>query len=116
MHRLPFLTVALALVLCTTAAHAGSPLRKLGRGLANVTCGFLELPGRIVEENRTRKPVEGTALGFVEGLGGIVVRELVGVYEVVTSPFPAPANYRPIIEPEFPWGHFDEPPSKPAKH
>jgi putative exosortase-associated protein (TIGR04073 family) len=105
----PVVLLLIALLLPMSPAHAGTPLRKLGRGLANVTTGFLEIPGRIVEENRTRPPVEGTALGFVEGLGGIVVRELVGVYEVVTSPFPAPANYRPIIEPEFPWGYFDEP-------
>ena len=112
-RRLPILALACACVLPPSAVHAGSPLRKLGRGLANVTTGFLEVPGRIVEETRKRPPVEGWALGFVEGVGGIIPRELVGVYEVVTSPFPAPPDYRPILEPEFPWGHFDEAPRKP---
>jgi len=32
---------------------------------------------------------------------------LVGVYEVVSAPFPAPAGYQPIIRPEFPWGYFE---------
>ena len=31
---------------------------------------------------------------------------LVGVYEFLSAPFPAPAGYRPIIEPEFPWDYF----------
>jgi hypothetical protein len=31
----------------------------------------------------------------------------VGVYEFLSAPFPAPAGYRPIIEPEFPWDYFD---------
>jgi hypothetical protein len=26
----------------------------------------------------------------------------------VTSPFPWPAGYKPLIEPEFPWGYFEE--------
>jgi hypothetical protein len=36
-----------------------------------------------------------------------VVRPLVGVYELVTAPFPVPAGYRPILQPEYPWGYFD---------
>jgi hypothetical protein len=46
-------------------------------------------------------------LGFVFGLGKIVVRTLVGVYEFVSAPFEAPAGFEPIIEPEFPWSYFD---------
>ena len=42
----------------------------------------------------------------------VVVRELVGVYEFVTSPFEIPKGYAPIIEPEFPWSYFDEPARK----
>jgi putative exosortase-associated protein (TIGR04073 family) len=88
-------------------AAAQSAQRKVGRGLANMTCGFLELPGNMVREGRKSGP-PGVALGFAKGLGGIVVRELVGVYEFVTSPFPWPAGYKPMIEPEFPWGYFEE--------
>lgn len=43
-----------------------------------------------------------------EGLGMIVVRTPVGVYETVTAPFPAPEGYRPIIRPEYPWSYFNE--------
>jgi putative exosortase-associated protein (TIGR04073 family) len=108
-RRLAALGLALALALSTAApAAAQSAPRKAGRGLAAMTTGFLELPGQIVETSRERGPAWGATLGFVKGLGGIVVRELVGVYEFVTSPFPVPAGYRPILEPEFPWGYFDE--------
>jgi hypothetical protein len=41
-------------------------------------------------------------------LPGIVVRELVGVYEFVSAPIAAPDGYRPLIQPEFPWSYFDE--------
>jgi hypothetical protein len=45
----------------------------------------------------------------------IVVRELVGVYEFLSAPFPAPEGYRPIIQPEFPWSYFqgEDPPPPP---
>jgi putative exosortase-associated protein (TIGR04073 family) len=81
--------------------------RKFGRGLAAMTCGFLEVPGNIVETSRERGPAWGATLGFAEGLGKLVVRELVGVYEFVTAPLPVPAGYEPILRPEFPWGYFD---------
>lgn len=109
----------LALVLAAALAAPSSAVeytaaRKVGRGLAAMTCGFLEVPGNIVQMTRERGPGWGFTLGFVKGLGGIVVRELVGVYEFVTAPFPIPAGYRPLIQPEFPWDYFQEPP--PPRH
>jgi putative exosortase-associated protein (TIGR04073 family) len=86
--------------------------RKAGRGLAAMTCGFLEVPGNVVAESRERGYGWGLTLGFAQGLGKLVVRELVGVYEFVTAPFPLPAGYKPILEPEFPWGYFDQPAAK----
>jgi putative exosortase-associated protein (TIGR04073 family) len=81
--------------------------RKFGRGLAGMTTCFLEVPGNMVQTTRERGLGYGLTLGFVEGLGRLVVRPLVGVYEFVTAPFPIPAGYKPIIEPEFPWGYFE---------
>ena len=37
-----------------------------------------------------------------------MVHELVGVYEFVSSPFPLPSGFEPIIQPEFPWDYFDQ--------
>jgi len=82
--------------------------RKAGRGLAAMTTGFLEVPGNMVAETRKHGAGMGVPLGFVFGLGKIVIRELVGVYEFVSSPFEAPAGFKPIIEPEFPWSYFDD--------
>jgi len=86
---------------------AQSAVRKAGRGLAAMTTSFLEVPGNMVREADRRGNAEGIPVGFVLGLGMIVVRTLVGVYEFVSAPFPAPPGYRPIIEPEFPWSYFD---------
>ena len=81
--------------------------RKAGRGLAAMTTGFLEIPGNMVAESRKHGAGAGIPLGFVFGLGKLVVRELVGVYEFLSSPFEAPAGFKPIIEPEFPWDYFE---------
>jgi len=101
---------ALCLVVLVSAVPAGAQtaVRKAGRGLAGMTTSFLELPGNIVAETRDQGPAVGIPLGFVKGLGMIVVRTLVGVYEFVSAPIPAPADYRPLLRPEFPWGYFEE--------
>jgi putative exosortase-associated protein (TIGR04073 family) len=104
------LVVAIALTaatLCTASpADAQSAGRKFGRGLAAMTTGFLEFPGNIYAEVNDQG-AQGLPLGFTKGLGMIVVRELLGVYEFVSAPFPVPSGFRPIIEPEFPWGYFE---------
>lgn len=105
----PAVAVALLVALAPAIADAQryTAGRKFGRGLAAMTCGFLEVPGNIVETSRERGPGWGVTLGFAEGLGKLVVRELVGVYEFVTAPFPVPSGYQPILKPEYPWGYFD---------
>ena len=102
------LVATLLLPSIATAAQQ-SAARKAGRGLAGMTVGFLEIPGNIVAETRSRGPAWGFSLGFAKGLGMVVVRELVGVYEFVTAPFPIPAGFAPIIQPEFPWDYFEQP-------
>ncbi len=82
--------------------------RKAGRGLAAMTTGFLEVPGNMVAESRERGAGAGIPLGFVFGLGQLVVRELVGVYELLFCWAEAPAGFKPIIEPEFPWDYFED--------
>src|SRR5262245_48899423 len=67
-----------AAVLLPADAFAQSAPRKAGRGLAALTCGFLEIPGNVVQETRSRGAGWGFTLGFAEGLGKTVVRELVG--------------------------------------
>jgi len=99
--------VLAGLLLLPAPGHAQTAARKAGRGLAAMTCGFLEIPGNMVVEGRRQGP-GGVALGFAKGLGMVVVRTLVGVYELVTAPLPAPERFRPILQPEFPWDYFDD--------
>jgi putative exosortase-associated protein (TIGR04073 family) len=97
----------IALFVLSAPASAQTAARKFGRGLAAMTTGFLEVPGNVVSVSDQRGAGWGISLGFVQGLGKLVVRELVGVYEFVTAPFPVPAGFAPIIEPEFPWDYFE---------
>jgi putative exosortase-associated protein (TIGR04073 family) len=94
-----------AIVIAGRPADAQTASEKFGRGLAAMTCGFLELPGNIVEQTEKRGAV-GVPIGIGYGLGMLVTRELVGVYEFLTAPFPAPEGYRPILSPEYPWDYF----------
>jgi putative exosortase-associated protein (TIGR04073 family) len=102
------------LVFAAAPAGAQTAVRKLGRGLAGMTTSFLELPGNMVAETRDQGAAVGIPLGFAKGLGMIVVRTLVGVYEFVSAPIPAPADYRPLLRPEFPWSYFEEQRATPA--
>jgi putative exosortase-associated protein (TIGR04073 family) len=107
MRKVAVTALVLSLVL-PVPAFAYTAMDKLGRGLAGMTAGFLEVPGNMVAETRKSGAAVGVPLGFVKGLGMIVVRELVGVYEFLTAPIPAPAGYRPLIRPEYPWGYFED--------
>jgi putative exosortase-associated protein (TIGR04073 family) len=93
-------------VLSGSSVGADTAADKFGRGLAGMTTAFLEVPGNMVSDTRHYGPAEGIPLGFVKGLGMIVPRTLVGVYEFVSAPFPAPAGYRPVLQPEYPWSYF----------
>lgn len=81
--------------------------RKVGRGFSNLTLGVLAIPGQMVQESDRRGAAIGVPLGFGKGLGWFVATELVGVWEILTSPFEFPAGFRPILEPEFPWQYFE---------
>ena len=107
--RVTAIVLAAALIALPAVASAEhSAARKLGRGLAAMTCGFLEVPGSIVSTSRDKGYAYGFTLGFAEGLGRLVVRELVGVYEFLSAPIEAPAGFEPILDPEFPWDYFDD--------
>ena len=85
-----------------------------------MTTAFLEVPGNMVAETDARGPAEGIPLGFARGLGMIIPRVLVGVWEFLSAPFPVPSGYRRILEPEFPWSYFEDrghaTSSRPGKH
>ena len=63
---------------------------------------------RRADESAERGATWGWSLGVAEGLGRMVTRHLVGVWELVMAPFPLPKGYAPILEPEFPWDYFQD--------
>lgn len=93
-------------------AQENTAARKAGRGLAGMTLGFLEVPGNVVQETRTNGVFSGATIGLAMGVGKLVARELVGVYEFVTAPFAVPANFEPVLEPEFTWEYFESEPGR----
>lgn len=101
-----FVVIAAMLSLTVPRADADTAAQKFGRGLAGMTLGFLEIPGNIVKESQEQGPI-GVPIGLAYGLGMCVTRELVGVYEFLSAPFPVPAGYRPIMMPEYPWDYFE---------
>ena len=80
--------------------------RKLGRGLANASTGWIELPKVMVLMGELgdpifSDPVFGMVLGSFHGLEMSVVRTLAGAYEAATFPVPLPAGYAPVVSPTF---------------
>ena len=92
----------------TAMAEEYTAARKAGRGAAAITTGFLEIPGNMMDEASARGPWLGLPVGFGLGIAFTVRRVLVGSYELLSAPFEMPAGFKPLIEPEFAWGYFDQ--------
>jgi putative exosortase-associated protein (TIGR04073 family) len=87
-------------------AQAQDAATKFGRGIAGCALSWLELPGNIYEEGTKNGWLMGSTVGFGKGIGMVVVRTLVGVWDLVTFPIPAPDEYNSILKPDYPWGYF----------
>ena len=97
-----FLSMAMP-VLADTAAQ------KAVRGLANLGCGIVALPGEIYATWQKDGPALAWSAGLGAGLGMVVARTMVGFFELTTSPAPWPKeDFAPLIEPPFPWSYFQE--------
>ena len=86
------------------------PIRKLSRGLANLTLGSTELFVTTDYKNQLHGN-SGMVYGIVSGLGRTLMRIGAGFYEVVT--FPAPTfrqSYAPALPSTAPWvqGGYEE--------
>ena len=112
---LVLLLVQLPALLVAGPALADSSPRKLGRGLANMTTGIIVLPAKVIETTRDHGPFVGATWGFVKGLGWVVATETIGVFEFLTCPFETPPDFKPILQPEFPWGHYQDAEKRKAK-
>lgn len=99
----PFVAAALLSMGGVAHAEISEPVRKLGRGLANLTFGALEIPRNIIEENRANGALSAATVGLAHGLANAPARTILGAYEVITAPFALPERYSPMIAPEFAW-------------
>ena len=94
--------VAVLMILnIATSGYAQDAAKKLGRGLANVLTGWIELPKNIYDTSVEDNPLSGMTIGLAKGVGMTIVRTGAGIYETVTFPFPIPEGYAPVLEPEF---------------
>ncbi len=81
----------------------GTPLRKLQRGFLNVALSPFEISNELSKEVRNDTLPPSWVAGLGRGAFYTVGRALVGVYEMVSFAIPYPANYKPVLQPEFPW-------------
>ena len=96
------IVIFIAIFTCVSSdCYAQNMLRKFGRGLANIVTGPVEILREIEAAFFDEGPAAAVTYGVVSGIYKTVLREIVGVYEVVTFPIPLPAEYMPILEPEF---------------
>jgi putative exosortase-associated protein (TIGR04073 family) len=87
------------------------PLRKLGRGIVNVSIGVLEIPIHMIDQNEEENGIAAVSYGLFKGIGYFIAREVVGVVEIVTFliPFPEATDdpresgwgYGPLMRPEW---------------
>jgi putative exosortase-associated protein (TIGR04073 family) len=110
--RLPVL-LGLCLALLTPYSFAAEkkdakkekhdPARKLGRGLANVLFGAVEVPNQYTKSVAEHGGAAGVTHGVPKGVARWLGRTVVGVVEVVTFPVPS----KPAIKPEWPNEDFE---------
>jgi putative exosortase-associated protein (TIGR04073 family) len=88
--------------------------RKLGRGIANIIWSPSETLTTMYNENDMGGNAPMWSTGVIRGINRMLVRMGVGVYEVVTYPFPTHRQtYQPILRSRIPWinnGYEEYPP------
>ncbi len=88
-----------------------APLEKLGRGIANVAFGPLELLMKPYDVNNEQGAIPAITYGVLKGVAFTIAREVVGVVDIVTFPVPLPGctsdpmdsgwGYGPIMRPAW---------------
>ncbi len=103
--------VMMAVVFSSTNVLASNPMDKLGRGIANIAFGPLELLIKPYDTNNDKGAIAALTAGVVRGVCYTIARECVGVVDVVTFLVPLPGcsddpmsseyGYGPIMTPEW---------------
>ncbi len=79
-------------------------MNKAGRGMANMTTGWLELPKQIYLTSKEDGIAKGILIGPLKGLGMTVARTVGGGGEFITFFLSYPGFYDPYFEPAYVWG------------
>lgn len=77
---------------------------KLSHGVANMTMGFLELPKNVINISNDSNILVGITLGTLRGSAEGVSRTLVGIADMLSSPF----STRDFVSPGYPWERYSE--------
>jgi len=86
----------------STPVFANEPKDKLSRGLVNTLSAILELPQNIdMEWKASNNAAVGIFTGIFKGMFWGVSRAVSGLWDIITFPFPQPADYNSVIEPEY---------------
>lgn len=103
MRKVLLILVAIVLIsnVMITPCHASEVMRKLGRGITNSLTGVVEIPKKMYLISKNDNLALGLTWGLVKGTAVGLLRTTAGVFETLTFPIPAPADYEPIIHPEF---------------
>jgi len=78
-------------------------MNKAGRGMANLSTGWLELPKQIYETSKEQGAAMGASIGFLKGVGMTLARTLAGVGELATFFIASPGFYDPYFDPAYVW-------------
>lgn len=82
------------------------PTRKLGRGISNVAFGVTEIPHTIAQVNDREGNSAAGGYGVVRGVGRAAMRFHVGIFEILSFPFPiVRGTYYPALTPDIPYIH-----------
>jgi len=96
------ISVLLVVLFISSVAFADGPIKKLGRGLANIVTCPLEIIKGVSDANSENGPIAAISFGVLKGVFNTGIRVVVGAYEVITFPIPIPRDYSPILtDPEF---------------
>jgi putative exosortase-associated protein (TIGR04073 family) len=106
MLKKVFLLVLIAqLFALSLYAEDYNPLRKVARGAANATLGWVEIPRQTIKVNQKKGDIAGVFWGPLKGFVCFIGRTAVGIYEMVTFLVPP---YKPVVEPEFIFSEDEE--------
>ncbi len=98
-HIVGILLVITLITGFASLGYAQNPGVKLGRGVINTLTGIWELPINVLRTYKSEGGPKGLSIGVTEGFLAGLYRTMIGVYEVVTFPFPVPPGYEAITDP-----------------